>query len=114
MPVTYVIRFAVVPEQRQRFLDLLNGVLDAMRHEPMFHEAALHQDPDDENRFLLHETWEDHDDVLRVQLRRPYREAWHRALGEVLAAPRDVSIWRPLRADRRPAGAAPVQATSAS
>ena len=101
MPVTYVIRFAVVPSQRERFLELLEGVLDAMRHEPTFHEAMLHRDPADPHRLMLYETWEDHDDVLRVQLHRPYREAWHRALDELLVEPRDVSVWEPLRADRR-------------
>ena len=103
MAVTYVIRFTVRPEQRSRFLALLDGVLDAMRHEPMFHEAILHRDPDHENHLMLYETWEDHDDVLTVQLQRPYREAFHAALDEVLAAPRDITIWQPLRADRRAA-----------
>lgn len=101
MSVTYVIRFAVRPEKRERFLALLEGVLDAMRSEPMFHEAMLHRDPDDENRLLLYETWEDHEDVLTVQLQRPYREAFHQALDEMLAAPRDITIWQPVRADRR-------------
>jgi len=104
MPVTYLIKFDVVPAQRDRFLALLDGVLDAMRDEPMFHAAALSVDPDDENRLMLHETWEDHDDVLEIQLRRPYRQAFHAALPDVLATPRDVSIWRPRRADRGPRG----------
>jgi quinol monooxygenase YgiN len=99
MPVTYVIKFEVVPEKRGEFLELLNGVLDAMRSEPMFHRAILHQDTASANRFMLYETWESHEDVLEVQLNRPYREAWHRALPELLSQPRDVSIWEPLRAD---------------
>jgi quinol monooxygenase YgiN len=45
MPVTYLIKFQVVPERREQFLELLNGVLDAMRSELMFHEAILHRDP---------------------------------------------------------------------
>ncbi len=99
MPVTYLIKFEVVPEQRDRFLVLLNDLLDAMRSEPMFHRAILHQNPESANRFMLYETWESHEDVLEVQLNRPYREAWHRALPELLSQPRDVSIWEPLRAD---------------
>ncbi|KLK89622.1 antibiotic biosynthesis monooxygenase [Microvirga vignae] len=99
MPVTYLIKFDVVPEQRDRFLALLNGVLDAMRSESMFHQAMLHQDPDSANRFMLCETWESHENVLAVQLSRPYREEWHQALPELLSQPRDVSIWEPLRAD---------------
>ena len=101
MPVTYLIKFDVVPEQRERFLTLLNGVLDAMRGEPMFHHASLHQDPDSADRFMLCETWESHENVLEVQLGRHYREAWHEALPELLRTPRDISIWRPLRADGR-------------
>jgi quinol monooxygenase YgiN len=100
MPVTYLIKFDVRPEKRELFLALLTGVLDAMRHEPMFHEAILHRDPDSQDRFMLYETWESHEDVLAVQLRRPYRQAWHDALPDLLRQPRDISIWQPLRADR--------------
>lgn len=81
------------------FSRLLNGVLDSMRSEPMFHRAILHQDPESANRFMLYETWKSHEDVLEVQLKRPYREAWHQALPELLSKPRDLSIWEPLRAD---------------
>lgn len=100
MAVTYVIKFDVFPEKRLLFLNLLNGVLDAMRSEPMFHEAVLHVDPENENRMMLYETWEDHDDVLAVQLHRPYRAAWHEALPQLLRTPRDISTWLCLRADR--------------
>ena len=72
------------------------GVLDAFGHVSVRH-------PEDPTRFMLYETWEDHDEVLAVQLHRPYRHAWHAALPELLATPRDISIWQPLRADRRQA-----------
>jgi quinol monooxygenase YgiN len=98
--VTYVIKFDIVPEKREQFMSLLTGVLDAMRSEPMFREANLHVDPENENHLMLYETWADHDDVLNVQLHRPYRQAFHAALDEMLVGPRDISIWRPLRSDR--------------
>jgi autoinducer 2-degrading protein len=100
MPVTYVIKFSVAPGQEQRFLELLEGVLDAMRNEPEFHEAILHRDPANAAKFMLYETWEDHDDVLNVQIHKPYRKAFHDALPTVLAEPRDIEIWEPIRADR--------------
>jgi quinol monooxygenase YgiN len=100
MAVTYVIQFDVHPDQRTRFLTLLEGVLDAMRSEPMFHEAILHRDPASEFRFMLYETWEDHDDVVTVQLHRPYRQSWHEALPSLLARDRDITIWEPVRVDR--------------
>jgi quinol monooxygenase YgiN len=99
MSVTYVIGFEVKPGERDRFLDLLGGVLDAMRHEANFENATLHADPADPSRFLLHETWADHQDVLDVQIHRPYRTAWHAALPELLVTPRDISMWQPLRRD---------------
>ena len=99
MSVTYVIGFTVKREERDRFLQLLNGVLDAMRTEENFRNAVLHHDPLDRCRFLLYETWADHQDVMEVQLERSYRVAWHEALGEMLERPRDVSMWVPQRAD---------------
>jgi (4S)-4-hydroxy-5-phosphonooxypentane-2,3-dione isomerase len=100
MPVTYLIKFDVHPDQRENSLDLLTGVLDAMRGEPMFHEAILHRDPESQDLFMLYETWESHEDVMAVQLQRPYRSAWHDALPALLRTPRDVTVWQKLRADR--------------
>jgi autoinducer 2-degrading protein len=101
MPVTYLVKFQVVPERRAEFLERLEAALDAMRDEPMFHAAILHRDPQSEHRFMLYETWEDHEDVLSVQLHRPYRRAWHDALPALLEQERDISIWQPMRADRK-------------
>ncbi|KAB2703182.1 MULTISPECIES: putative quinol monooxygenase [Brucella] len=102
MVTTFLIKFDVIPEQRARFLSLLEDVLDAMREEPMFHEAILHRDPESEYRFMLYETWEDFDDVVNVQLRRAYREAWHDALPKLLTKDRDITLWAPMRNDRAP------------
>jgi autoinducer 2-degrading protein len=101
MSVTYVVRFQVFPNQLERFMSLLNGVLDAMRDEPNFHEAVLHRDPDHPHRLMLYETWDSHEDVLAEQLNRPYRQVWHEALPDMLVKPRDITIWHTLRADRR-------------
>ncbi|MBR0857609.1 putative quinol monooxygenase [Bradyrhizobium liaoningense] len=101
MPVTYVIKFDVVPEQRANFLRLLGTVLDAMRDEPTFQQAVLHRDPTSEYRFKLYETWASHEEVLNVQLKRSYRNAWHEALPGLLVSDRDIEIWEPLRSDHR-------------
>jgi autoinducer 2-degrading protein len=100
MPVTYLIKFQVVPARRSQFLELLQGLLNAMRSEPMFYEAILHCDPAGECRFMLYETWENHEDVLNVQLKRPYRQPWHEALPRLLQRERDSTIWEPIRAYR--------------
>lgn len=99
MSVIYTIEFRVRNGQRRRFLDLLGSVLDAMRQESNFRTATLSVDPSDDHLFLLHEGWADHQDVLEVQLSRPYRTAWHEALDSLLAEPRQIRIWNKVRAD---------------
>jgi quinol monooxygenase YgiN len=99
MSETYVINFHVRPGQRERFLALLEPVLEAMRQEATFVRAALHFDPENADLFQLHETWTDRDNVLNVQLHRPYRAAWHAALEELLERPREIQIWKPIWLD---------------
>lgn len=96
MSETYVITFQVKSAQRERFLALLTPVLEAMRNEATFICAALHVDPDHPDLFQLHETWTDRDDVVKVQLNRPYRAAWHAALEDLLERPRDIRTWKPI------------------
>lgn len=96
MTVAYLIEFDVRSDCTDRFLELLGGVLDAMSEEENFRGCALAGDPEVPGRFLLYETWADHDDVLNVQLQRPYRQAYHDALADLLASPRKISVWEPL------------------
>jgi quinol monooxygenase YgiN len=104
MSETYVITFHVRQDQLDRFHALLLPVLDAMQNETTFVRAMLHADPDNPCRFQLHETWTDREDVMTVQLNRPYRAAWHAALDELLEQPRQIEIWTPVWADTRSPG----------
>lgn len=108
MSVAGLIEFRVKPQERERFLGLLNDVLDAMRHEATFRGATLHVDPADACRFLLHEVWDDYREVMEVQIARPYRQAWHEALPELLERPREIGLWTPLRTDP-PSGTSPAR-----
>lgn len=101
-PVTAVLVLRVKSGREAEFLDLLTPVLDAMRREATFRNAILHRDPEDPTRFLLYETWADRQDLIEVQMRRPYRDAYWARLPELLAAPREVGVWTPLRADFGP------------
>jgi quinol monooxygenase YgiN len=96
MSVAYTIEFWVKPDERERFLDLLTGVIRSMRAETTSIDATLHVDPEDPGHFFLHEVWRDHDEVISVQLHRPYRREWHSALPELLIRDRRIMIWTPL------------------
>ncbi|MBS7705570.1 putative quinol monooxygenase [Chelatococcus asaccharovorans] len=106
MSVTYVIEFDVKPAERDRFLALLNDVLDAMRAETNFRNAVLHRDPANDAHFMLYETWANHQDVIDIELKRPYRAAWHAALPDLLQEPRRISMWEAIRSTT-PAAAVP-------
>lgn len=99
MAVTYQILFDIIPGKQATFLDLLTPVLDAMRHEHSFIDAQLFQDPGAPDRLMLIETWADHDEVITVQILRPYRAAYTAALPALLNSPRDIRVWQPLRSD---------------
>lgn len=98
MSVAYLIEFKVRAGQRIRFLDLLTDVLGTMAQEANYIAATLHEDPDDPKRFLLHEVWVDHEDVVNVQIHRPYRQDWHAALPQLLEGERRIEVWRPIEA----------------
>jgi len=100
MQVTYVVRFQVLPDKIERFLSLLNDVLDAMRDELEFRHAVLHRDPDSPCRLMLYETWESPDeDGCEEQIHKPYRRAYHEALSDLLVRPREVTMWHTMRSD---------------
>ena len=98
-PFVVIVSLHVKPGHEEEFLRLLAPVLDAMRHEASFINAALHLDPEDPTRFMLYETWADRDDLIDVQMKRPYRSAYEARLPEILREPRRIELWRPLRAD---------------
>ncbi|KRE02160.1 antibiotic biosynthesis monooxygenase [Bosea sp. Root381] len=99
MIVTYLITFVVKSGSEEEFLGLLKPVLDAMRHEHSFLNAVLHRDNEAPNRFMLYESWSDADDVARVQMHRDYRQPFWTRLPELLAEPRQVQSWVPMRSD---------------
>lgn len=96
---TYVIIFHLKAGTQAQFLALLEPVLDAMRDEITFINAALHRDPASETTYMLYETWLDREDVLNVQMHRPYRQAFWNTLPQLLAQPRQIQVWKPVRTD---------------
>jgi quinol monooxygenase YgiN len=74
-------------------------VIDGVRTEKTFINNFLHQNPDDPTRFMVYENWVDKDEFLAVQMKRDYRSAYEARLPDLLAEPRRVEVWQPLRTD---------------
>ncbi|WP_428483847.1 antibiotic biosynthesis monooxygenase [Rhodopila sp.] len=94
-----LVTIPVKPGCEHECLALINEVIDAMRHEPTFVNTVLHRSADDPGLFMLHETWMDRDDFFSVQLKRPYRADYEARLPDLLRAPREMTVFEPLRAD---------------
>lgn len=97
--VAVIVSIHVKPDCEAEFLALLTPVLDAMRNEPTFINAVLHRDIDDPARFMLYETWASHDDLIQVQLKRDYRQAYEARLPELVCRPRQAHVFQPMRGD---------------
>jgi len=98
-PIAGTVILTIKPGREDEFLTLLHPVLDAMRYEATFINAFLHHHPDEPNRFMLYETWADLEDLMEVQMHRPYRQAFWDSLPGLLAIPRQIIVWTPMRSD---------------
>lgn len=48
---------------------------------------------------MLHETWCDRADFFANQIKRPYRARYQARLPDLLRAPREMTLFKPIRAD---------------
>ncbi len=94
-----IVSIHLKPRKEAEFLGLLMPVIDAVRLESTFINNFLHQDPEDPTRFMVYENWADPDEFFDVQMKRDYRKLYESRLPELLAEPRQVKVWRPLRED---------------
>jgi quinol monooxygenase YgiN len=96
-PFVAVISIHVKPDSVDEFLRILSRVADAVRCEPTLISNVAHLDPEDETKFMLWEMWSDQRDFFEVQMLREYRKPYESRLPHLLAEPREVRIWQPLR-----------------
>lgn len=107
--VAVIVSIHLKPDCEAEFLALLTPVLDAMRDEATFINTVLHRDAEDPTRFMLYETWASRDDLVVVQLKRAYRQAYEARLPELVREPRQAQLWQPLRGDFNFLSAAALQ-----
>lgn len=96
-PFVAVVTIHVKPDCIEEFLRILSQVADAVRGEPTLISNVAHQDPEDPTKFMLWEIWSDQKDFFEVQMLRDYRKPYEERLVDLLAEPREVKIWKPLR-----------------
>jgi quinol monooxygenase YgiN len=96
-PFAVIVYIHVKPECVAEFKQILNQVADAAKAEASLISNIAHQDPEDVTKFMLWEMWADQKEFFEVQMLREYRKPYEARLVEMLAEPREVRIWNPLR-----------------
>lgn len=96
-PFVAEVTIHIKPDCIDEFLHILNQVADAVRGEPTLVSNVAHQDPEDPTKFMLWEIWADQKDFFEVQMLKEYRKPYETRLPDLLAEPRVVRIWKPLR-----------------
>lgn len=98
-PFSFTVDIFVKPGFEAKFVELVSGVLTAMRYEPSFINTFLNVDPKKPGHFMLFETWFDEEDFFSNQMKKPYRTEYEAKLLEMVSAPREIKIYKPLRSD---------------
>lgn len=96
-PFAVLVYIHVKLECVAEFKQILNRVAGAAKAEASLISNIAHQDPEDETKFMLWEMWADQQEFFEVQMLREYRKPYETRLVELLAEPREVQIWNPLR-----------------
>jgi quinol monooxygenase YgiN len=101
-PVTVVVTFKIRPGEEERFKTALLAHLPACVAEPTCRRMWFYEDPDDPTRFMLYEDWDDRDEFLEVQLKRPYRRPYMEATEHLWESPRVTTLWRRVSTEWEP------------
>ena len=96
---TLLVTVPIKPGAEAEYLEILQPVLDATRHEPTFLGTTVHRAADDPGLFILYETWRDRADFFAVQRHRPYRAEHESRLTGLLRSPRTMVVLETLRID---------------
>jgi quinol monooxygenase YgiN len=87
----FFVHFQIKPGKAGEFRDLLDPLLDTMSKETRFINYFLLQHEQDPGRFVIYETWSGTaEDFRRVEIPRPYRQEYEKAVPDLLAKPREI------------------------
>jgi len=83
--VVLYIRFKTRDGRKDEFRRHLYTLVEAMKDEPSFVKAIIHDDPDHPNDIVIYETWQGtRASWLHNELTKPYRAAYEKTLAELL------------------------------
>lgn len=93
-PVTVVITYqAQVGQDTVALRELTTLIATVVANEPACMGIRLHQDADDDTRFLLYERWTDRDAYTGPHMRTPHLQAFIEKAPAFLAGPPDITFW---------------------
>jgi quinol monooxygenase YgiN len=87
--VSFIVYLPTRPEAREKMRKVLFDVVETMAKEPDFINTWVHEDLNDPNMIVNYETWAcSREHFIEHHLKKPYRQAYEKALPELLSGER--------------------------
>jgi quinol monooxygenase YgiN len=89
--VSFIVYLPTRPEARGKMREMLSEVLGRMSQEPDFVHTWAHEDAGDPDLIVIYETWAcSREDFIEHHLKKPYRQAYEKALPDMLSGERRI------------------------
>ena len=93
-PVTVIVWLYIKHGKEEEAKQVIKYMLDTVIQEKTCRNLIAHQDANNKYRFVLYEQWENHDEFLNVQLKRPYRLEFAERMNHIRAEPTKICIYQ--------------------
>ena len=98
-PWVLIAKFDILEGCEAEFIEIVQQVLDEMRHEKSFISASMCTNPDEQGQFMLFEVWKSREEFASIQVHRDYRKPYEARVQKLLRSPRTYEQWLEARAD---------------
>lgn len=98
-PWSVIARFDVKEGCEAEWIQLVQEVIEAMKHEKTFISTSMCAHRTEPGKFMLYEVWEDRDEFYTTQVKREYRHSLMERLPALLRSPVVFEEWTEIRAD---------------
>lgn len=98
-PWVLIAKFDVKEECEAEWLQGVQEVIDAMRHEASFISTSICAHPSEPGKFMLFEVWKSREQFFETELNREYRRSLTERMSTLLRSPAVLDEWHEIRAD---------------
>lgn len=98
-PWAVIAKFDIKEGCETEWLQGVQEVIDAMRHEESFISTSMCAHPSEPGKFMLFEVWKSREEFFTTQVNREYRHSFMERLSTLIRSPVVFDEWKEIRAD---------------